>query len=196
MGGTYYPQLLASRILNDSRVDQSGADDGDVTGWDPSAQIILATQIGYNGKDTAASAYKLQWRNETDNPGGSFADVGASGEVKYAATSSALSDGTALTEVNSRCQTQGASMTWQNGLENVNDNVLPDSGTLDLGSDCYTELQWALSLADGDPGDQYTFQLYNTTEGAAVGTCGAQLTLQADLALIPVLMETYRRLRN
>lgn len=192
----YYPQLLASRILNDSRVDQSGADDGDVAGWDPSAQIILATQIGYNGKDTGASAFKLRWRNETDNPGGAFADVGSTGEVKYAATSSVLSDGTALTSGNARCADQGLSMTWQNGLESVGDNVLPDSGTFDLGSDCYSEFQWALSLADGDPGDQYTFLLFNTTENAAVGTCGAQLTLQADLALIPVLMDTYRRMRN
>ncbi|MDD1736587.1 MAG: hypothetical protein LUQ21_03925, partial [Methanothrix sp.] len=74
MGTSYYPQLLASRILYDSdRSSASSANDADVAGWLKTRKFILATQIGYDGKDTAASAYKLQWRNVTDS--GSFADV-------------------------------------------------------------------------------------------------------------------------
>lgn len=175
--GTYYPNLLESRILNDYRVDQSGIADGDVVDWNKTLQIILATQIGYDGKDTAASAYKLQWRNVTDS--GSFADVSSTGEVKWATSSSSLVDGTALTSGNAKCTNRTADMTWQNGLESVGDNVLPDAGTFDLGSDCYTEFQWALSLADAHSGDQYEFQLYNTTEGAVTGVCLAQITIAA-----------------
>jgi hypothetical protein len=152
----------------------SAANDGDVTGHAKATQIIVATQIGYNGKDTAASAYKLQWRNVTD--AGAFADVGATGECKWAASSGVLADGTALTSGNARCSAPG-DQTWQDGLESVNDNVLPDAGTLDLGSDSYTELQWALDLADAHSGDQYEWRLWNNTSGAAVGTCLAQVTI-------------------
>lgn len=174
--GTYYPNLLATRILYDSdRSSASASDDGDVANWIKTNKFILATLIGYDGKDTAAAAYKLRWRNETDNPGGSFTDLGATGEMKYAASSSVLSDGTALTEANHRCTGPGG-MTWQNGLESVNDNLVPDAGTFDLGSDCYTEFQWAIDPADAHDGDQYTFQLYNNTEGAG-DECLAQLTI-------------------
>ena len=180
--GTWWPQLHASRILydNSSRTSASEADNGDVVGWNKLAKFILATQIGYDGKDTAASSYKLRWRNVTD--GGSFADVDSTGEIKYAATSAVLSDGTALTQSNSRCSAWSG-VTWQDGLENVGDNLAPDSGTLDLASDCYTEIQWALDPADAHYGYQYEFQIYNVTAGAAVGTCLAQITIGALEAL-------------
>jgi hypothetical protein len=171
---TYYPQLLSSRILRDSdRSSVSASDNAIVGGWVVTDKFILATCIGYNGRDTAASAYKLQWRNVTAS--GSFADVAATGEIKYAATSAVLADGTALTSGNARCSSQSGTMTWQNGLENVADNLLPDSTTLDLGSDCYTELQWALDPAGALVNNQYEFRLWNNTSAATVGTCGATL---------------------
>jgi len=148
-------------------------DDADVTSWTKTNKIILATQIGYNAKDTAASAFKLQWRNVTD--AGAFADVAATGEVKYSATSAVLADGTAVTTT-SRRGTAVADQTWQDGLENLADNLLPDSGTLDLGSDYYTELQWGLDLSSALDGKQYEFRLWNNTSGLTVGTCAAQIT--------------------
>ncbi len=172
---TYYPQLLASRILWDSdRSSASSVDDADVTAWVKANKIIVACQIGYNGKDTTASAYKLQWRNVTDS--GSFADVSSTGEVIYSASSSTLVDGTAVTSTTRRCSAN-ADQTWQDGLENVADNLAPNSGTIDLGSDYYTELQWSLDLSNSHSGDQYEFQLYNNTAGAAVGTCLAHVTI-------------------
>lgn len=169
---TYWPTQLLSRLLSDTDRSVLAADDGDVTGFTP-GKFILATQIGYNGKDTAASAYKLQWRNVT--AAGAFADVAATGECKWSATSNVLADGTAVTSTTRRC-TADAQETWQNGLENVADNLLPDSGTIDLGSDCFTELQWALDLTDAKANNQYEWRLYNVTQGAALTACAAQIT--------------------
>jgi hypothetical protein len=171
---TYYPQLHASRILYDSdRSSASSADDSSVTGISLNTKFIVACQIGYNGKDTAASAYKLQWRDVTDS--GTFADVASTGEIKWAGSSAVLTDGTAVTSTTRRC-TARADQTWQNGLENVGDNLLPDSGSLDLASDYYTELQWALDPAGANYLHQYEFRLWNNTSAATVGTCVAKLT--------------------
>jgi hypothetical protein len=173
---TYYPQLLRSRLLSDADRSVLAGDDADVTAWIKTNKFILATQIGYDGKDTAASAYKLQWRNVTD--AGSFADVGVTGECKYSSSSGVLADGTAVTSTTRKC-TAASGQTWQNGLENLADNLLPDSSTLDLASDCYTEFQWGLDLSGAHDGDQYEFRLWNNTSGATVGTCLAQITTQS-----------------
>jgi hypothetical protein len=168
---TYYPQLLASRILSDAdRSSLSAADDGNVTNF-VKGKFLLATQIGYDSKDTAASAYKLQWRVS----GGTPADVASTGKIKWASSSAVLTDGTAVTSTTRRCSSKDSSMTWQNGLESVGDNLCPDSGTLDLGSNCYSELQWALDCSDADDDKTYEFSLYNNTRGVAVGTAGCTL---------------------
>ena len=169
-GGPYYAQLGGSRILNTSRVDQSGADDADVSGWTKTDVIIVATRIHSNAKDTEAAQYKLRWRDETDDPGGAFGDLAAAGECKFG-DATALVNGTNLSEVNSRCDSQGD--TWQAG-EEVEGTALSDS--IDLAVDYETELQFAVSLADGDDGHQYTFELYDATRGAQVGVLVAQIT--------------------
>lgn len=172
-GGPYYAQLGGSRILDTDRVDQSGSDDGDVAGWGKSDVAIVAVCIHSGGKETEAAQYKLRWRNETDNPGGSFSDLDSTGECKFG-DATALSNGTALTEANRRTSTQGDD--WQNG-EEVEGVKLSDS--IDLADDYESEIQFAVSLADGDDGDQYTFDLYDDTRGAQVGILGAQITLAA-----------------
>lgn len=186
---TYYPKELGSRLCLDSDRSPLAAVNADYTGHVKTIKIILAVQLGYNGKDTAASAYRLEWRNETDNPGGAFTPVGAATEVSYAATSDTLVDENAVTSAEDVCTNQDATMTWQNGYENVNDNTAPDSGTFDLGSDCYTEFQWALDLSNGHDADQYTFQMYNVTAGAAVtdSPCDAQITLASGSKFMSIL---------
>ncbi len=205
MTTAYYPSELASRILLDSdRSSLSAADNGDVTGLDRATKIIVAVVLGYDGKDTTASAYKLQWRNETVNPGGAFSDVASTGEIRFG-TSATLVDGNAVDDAapdDRRCSAQ-AGMTWQDGLENVGDNLCPDSGTFDLASDCYTEFQWAIDLSYARRGHQYTFQMYNNTAGAAVtnSPCDAQVTtlglsLKMENAAVVVTRQDARLQRN
>ena len=164
---TYYPTLGASRIANANIVDQSGADDGDVTGWVKTNDFILATRI-YGSKGTYNYAYTLKWRNVTDS--GSFAAVGSTGEISYSATTDLTDGGTVTTKI---CSAQ-ASYTWQNGLASEGDNILPDAGTFALLDEYYTELQWALDCSGAHDGDVYEFALY--TNGTAIGTCLASLT--------------------
>jgi len=171
--GVVVVDLTASRIANAVRDDQSGSDDGDVSAWHQ--EFILAVQIG-TSNGPIASAYKLRWRDVTD--AGAFADVGATGEIKYS-TDTVLTDGNAVTSAKSIC-TGTPEPSWQDGLESENDNLLPDSGTYSLADEYYTELQWALSTADGDEDHQYEFELYDVTAGKSVGTCAAQITLSGD----------------
>lgn len=185
--GTWYPSLAASRILSDAdRSSLSSTDNGDVTAL-AKGNFILATVIGYDGEDTAASAYKLQWRDVTDS--GSFADVASTGEIKWAASSSVLADGNAVTSSERKCTAVATGQTWQDGVESLGDNAIPSSGTLDLGSDCFTELHWGLSCADAQDGHQYEFLLYNVTASASTGTCLAQITTKilAQAGVKPIL---------
>lgn len=172
-GGPYYAALGGSRILNTSRADQSGADDADVSDWTKTNIIIVAVRIHSNGKETEAAQYKLRWRDETDDPGGVFSDLDTTGECKFG-DATALVNGTNLTEANSRCSSQGD--TWQAG-EEVEGTKLSDS--IDLADGYETELQFAVSLADGNDGHQYTFDLYDSTRSAQVGVLLAQITLEA-----------------
>jgi len=166
----YYPSLGASRIADANRVDKSLADNVPVTGWDKTKDFILATRI-YGSKGTYDYAYTLKWRNVTD--GGTFAAVGATGEISFSADT-VLVDGQALPTGSKICGAQ-TNYTWQNGLESEGDNILPDVGTFALLDEYYTELQWALSCDDAHDGDVYEFDLF--TNATQIGVCLASIKM-------------------
>ena len=166
-GGPYYIVQGGSRILDANRVDQSGADDADVTSWDKTNPFILAVNINSGGKDTEAAQYKLRWRDFTD--GGSFADVDSAGEAKFGSTD--LVNGATILVGSRKCDSQGND-TWQAG-EEVEGVKLCDS--IDLPDEYETEIHFSLSIADGDDGHVYEFELYDDTHGASKGTCGATI---------------------
>ncbi len=117
--------------------------------WVKTNDFILATRI-YTSKGPIARAYKLRWRDVTDE--GVFADVGATGEITYNAITD-LVDGDDLLIEEKLCDEQvtgskRSPYTWQNGLESEGDNLLPDSGTYSLADEYYTEFQWALDCSN------------------------------------------------
>lgn len=171
MGADYYAVMGGSRICNSDRADQSGADDANVIDWTKTSDIILAVSVHSGGKDPIANTSKLRWRDVTDE--GSFADVGATGEVHYNADT-VLINGTNLVVGNRRCSTQGYA--WQNG-EEVEGASLTDS--IDIGDDYESEVQFALDVSGAGDGHNYEFELYDATRGVSLGTVGATLTIEA-----------------
>ena len=171
--GTYYAVMGGSRILNASRADQSGADDVDVSAWVAADNFIVAVNINSGGKDSVAGQYRLNWRDETDNPGGAFTALASTGECKFGATD--LTNGGTIAVGGRKCDSQGGD-TWQTGYE-VEGTA--NSTSIDLADEYETEIHFSVSCADGDATHQYTFELYNVTRGAATGTLLAQLTLAA-----------------
>jgi len=165
---TYYPALSGSRIANATRVWQATEDVGK-TDWDKALDFILATAIE-TSKGPLAYAYKLQWRNKTD--GGSFADVGSTGDITYSATTD-LVDGDDLLTGEAGCTGDG---TWQDGLESEGDNLLPDSGTYSLADEYWSELHWALDCSNALDSKEYEFQLLTTGDNV-IGVCLATLTI-------------------
>ena len=170
MGVSWYVAQGGSRILDANRVDKSEGDNADVTEWVIGDDFILAVNIHSNGKDTEAAQYKLRWRNVSDS--GSFADVSNTGEITYVATTD-LTDGTAIEIGGRKCSTQGD--TWQNGEENEGDN---SCDSIDLADDYETEIHWALDTTNALKAKEYAFELYDTTNSASRGTCGATLTME------------------
>ena len=168
---TYYDAVQGgSRICDSDRVDQSGADNADVVDWVKTNDFILAVNINSNGKDTRSAQYKLRWRDVTDE--GSFADVGATGEIHYNAAT-VLVNGAAIDVSDRRCDSQGEDA-WQDG-EEVEGASLTDA--IDLPDEYETEIHFALDCSGAEDGHEYEFELYDNTQGASRGTCGASLTI-------------------
>ena len=141
--------------------------------WTKANDFILAMRI-YTSKGPVARAYKLRWRNVTD--GGSFADVGSSGEITFNASTDLTDDGSLILG-EKKCDAEGG-YTWQNGLESEGDNISPDSGTYSLADEYYTEFQWALDCSGAKNGCKYEFELYDVTETTIIGTCQATIRIR------------------
>lgn len=169
MGGTFYAVMGGVRILNATRVDQSGADDGDVIGWGLTNDAILAININSGNKETQPAAYKIRWRES----GGVFADLAATGEVKFGATD--LVNGDPIAVGGRKCDSQGGD-SWQEGYE-VEGTAI--STSVDLVDEFETELHFSISLADAQNNVLYEFELWDVTQDETKGTCGATLTTEA-----------------
>ena len=171
----YYHVLDGCRICDKDRVDQSGVDDGNVTNWPKTAEIILATCIHTNSKAVLAATFRVEFQDITDVSG--YGEVGADTEIHYNATETVLTDDATLEEASRKCT--GVSDTWQDGKENVGDNLAPDSGTYQLAEDYETEIHWGLDPENADAGHQYGFRVWDATNGVEVGECGCLLTIAA-----------------
>ncbi len=171
---TYYVVLDATRIANATRTWQAACDTV-VTNWTKTNEFIIDFQVG-TSKGPIDRAYKLQWRNKTDNPTGSFTDVGT-GDI-LAGTATDLVDGNAVVWAEA-AQCPSAEPTFQDGMENEGDNILPDSGVYSLADEYYTNFQWALNPSNALDSKEYEFQLYDVTEGAAIGIGLATITIAA-----------------
>jgi hypothetical protein len=172
MPGPYYAAMGGTRICDTDRVDQSGADDTGVTDWVIGTDFIVCVNINSGGKDTEAAQYKLRWRNVTDS--GSYADLGAAGELTYN-SSTVLVQGTDIAEGTRRCSSQGGDA-WQAG-EEVEGASLCDS--IDLADEYETEIHFGVDCDNALAGKEYAFELYDTTNGASKGNTegGATLTI-------------------
>ena len=171
---TYYVKTKGTAFATSARVEV-GSDNTNVTNWAKTDLGIYCVAIGQNGRDPAAAVLKLQWKVS----GGSFADLGATGAVKYT-TGTNLTDTNAVTSGEALVAVTG--MTWQDGQE-IEDGV---SASIDLGSDYYSELQFGVSFADAASGATYEFQLYNSTLGAVVAIeTGSMLTVTIAADAIP-----------
>lgn len=158
-----------TRFANGSLTWQAN-EDTDVTGWDKDTVGIIAAAIGtnaHNGDDVTPGIY---WRNVTD--AGSFAVIGATGEVKYT-TVSALTDEDDLLTTNFGCT---SARTAQNGITCEQENSHQATNVTSLPDEFFTEIQVGISFADGDPGDEYEFAAY---DGATLVLAGISVTLTA-----------------
>ncbi len=158
-----------TRFANGSLTWQAN-EDTDVTGWDKDTVGIIAAAIGtnnHNGDDVQPGIY---WRNVTD--AGSFAVIGATGEVKYT-TVTALTDEDNLSTTNFGCT---SARTAEDGITCEQENSHQATNVTSLLDEYFTEIQVGISFADGDPGDEYEFAAY---DGASLVSAGISVTLEA-----------------
>ncbi len=180
------PELLATGgCWNAGRIALDGAGAG-ARNWQAAietnvvltdAQIaIFAHCVDSDDMDDATDAtFKLQWRNVSD--AGSWNDLAATGEIKWA-TVSDLVDGNAVVVAEDsggnsvNCSTKGWSHT--DGIEKEGANGF----TRTIFEDEFQDFHWALDLSDADAinADEYEFRL-TESGGTVIGTSLATLTV-------------------
>jgi hypothetical protein len=138
-------------------------------------RLILGVCFDGDDMNIATDAtFKLQWRNITD--AGSFADLAATGEIKWA-TDTDLVNGQALivaefSDLPSQIDCTGKG--WTN-IDIGSHEIEGENGqTQTVDDDELFELQWAIDLSDADflNADQYEFRVVqsdNTVIGLAIG---------------------------
>ena len=171
---TYYTVITGSRILNASRVDQSGSDDTAVTNWAIGDDFILAVHMDDNDKNAEAGTYKLQWKK---GAGGSFTDLANTGELNWNGTTS-LENGTACSYSAGdwRCDDKVGDFSQIDGTEREgsNDTVAFDGSDADE-----TEHQWAINCDGATAGETYYFQTVDTSNGDRVDAIGVTISMAA-----------------
>jgi hypothetical protein len=156
LGQTYYAALHSTRIASATRVDQSGSNDGDVTGWDRVDDFIVATLV-YADKDVGTRNFKLQWRDVTEE--GAFADVAATGEINYNADTDLTDNAWTASGTYLMNTLQGSPYFWGGITDNEGDNTLSRV----YGPEVEYEHQWGLDGSGADYSHQYAFQLWDVT---------------------------------
>lgn len=165
-GGSDYT-LSGSRIANATRTWQAN-EDVDVTGWTKANDFIFAAAVESGAHSSATGTLQLRWRDVSDS--GSFAALASTGEINWTGATD-LADGTAVATGEKGC-TSGLT-TYIEGIEREGANDVVKA----LGTNEWTEHQWAVDGSGADDGHKYEFEIYDVTEGAAVGTCLADITM-------------------
>jgi hypothetical protein len=143
------------RFANETRTWQAGEETG-VESWDKDDLGIFAVGLGVTGGALANLTPQLYWRDKTD--AGSFAAVGAAGEVKYAAVSG-LTDNDNVTSGEAGISSGKA---YETCLQCEQEDSHQASTTTSFDAEEWAELQIGVSLADSDPDHKYEFALYES----------------------------------
>jgi hypothetical protein len=156
--------------FSDTNRNWQANEEAAVTGWDKATAGIFALGIGSTTHNGDTVKPELRWRNRTD--AGPWTVLGAAGEVKYAATT-ALTDESDLLTTN--FGTSSGAKTAVNGVSCEQEDSGTATSATSLAKSEFTELQVGISFADGDPGDEYEFALYES--GGQIGISTATVTL-------------------
>lgn len=167
--------LTGSRIADAtfaaSIPDWQAAEDADVTDWDTGVDVIFAAMVETTKHGGASANIEIRWRNVTDS--GTFAALSASGELTWSGVTD-LVNGNAVTSGEAGC-TPTSGSTWANGTEREGANSVSTT----IAQNEYTEHHWAVDFSNALDSKQYEFEIYDTTAGASLGTCAAQITTAA-----------------
>lgn len=169
------PTASGSRIANATRTWQA-AEDTAVTGWTVGSPFVFAAAIAAVAKNSAAMSLRLRWRNVTD--GGTFAELGSTGELTWGATTD-LVNGNAVATGEAGCTGAG---TWVDGTEREGANAI----TQTILKGTWSEHHFAIDTTNALSNKQYEFELYEANTAAVIATSPFLATLTTAAAAVNV----------
>ena len=178
------PQYEGCRLADSTRSWLQNEDTnhtGHTVGTDFCISVTWGSQ---SGNKSNSREVRLRWRNKTD--AGSFADLGASGELTWSADTT-LVNAAAFTTDEHGCVSSGQT-NWVDGEEREGANAFTYSN---LSNDsAWTGAMWAVDTDNAHEGDEYEFELYNQTDTAQIAVCSATITMAAGDLTINIDTET------
>jgi len=160
--------------IGDSNRNWQAAEDVDVENWKIGDHLVLAIMYGSDDHAGDADDLKLQWENTTGNPG-VWTDLGAAGELKFSGVGdTVLADLNAVIHTEEGCTPIEAN--HDDGVEHVGTNTATWTVT-DKFRHC--EHQYAIDTSGASASAQYTFRVWNVTDGALEDVALAQVTMGA-----------------
>lgn len=172
-------------VVTDARIGTDGASSitwqeicGDPTiDWDTAVKAIIAVFCNSSAHTPDAEAFKLRWRNLTDNPSGSFVDLTDTGELQRGAS------GGAITNADPVGDGAGCETPIDDSEEVENESPLLSASLVATQND-YIETQWCVDFSSALAGKEYQFELYSNTAGASCGTVTPTITVVAAIVTL------------
>lgn len=154
--------ICSGTRIADSNRSWQATENTNVTDWDINDEFIFAFMVYTQSHSPPNETLRLEWRDDTDNPGGAFTALGATGELKYG-SSTVLTDGGTLSTGNFGCTVSYGNYDSGWELEGSNSHAVQTSA-----KQRGLEIQVAISPNDADQGNTYSFQIYDVTTADAV----------------------------
>ncbi len=155
-----------------SSITWSAACNTSVTGWDAATQLIVAAWFSSSDHSPGSKYVQLRWRNKTDNPTGSFANlVTGSGELRAGTSAGCITNADPVGS-SSACQTS----TYSEEIEN--ESPL-ESQSFSPAKSEYIETQWCVDMSNAHVGDEYEFEIYDVGGAASLGIFANTVTTAA-----------------
>ena len=144
------------------------------TGLNKNQKVVISAFCSSSDHTPGTTSLYLQWRNQTDNPTGTFATFQSdTGELRAAASAGVLTNGSTISN-SAGCQTSSYSEEIENESPLLSQSFSPAKSE-------YIETQWCIDFSNALDNKVYEFELYSSTLGS-LGISTATITTAAGAA--------------
>ncbi|MFQ5872062.1 MAG: hypothetical protein ACE5IB_07890, partial [Candidatus Geothermarchaeales archaeon] len=174
--------LAGGQWFDEADAAAQAACDISLTDWVKTTDLVLHATVNVTVSPVDAQN-KIQWRNKTKQPAGSFQDLGTAGpdgDTISNPDNPNFVDDAAHANTHT-CAPAGTFNAGASVYDDAGSNTAPNTKASVAAVEFYVQA-FAVDFSAGLDGDEYEFSLYSLQKAAAIGTVLATVTLE----LVPI----------